>query len=78
MSSVFEANGTGHVWRSARLYRLWGEQALLQEVQVQNLCLRLATRVCSDSEDINVLYMLTTLFPNIIALLLYYYFFSPL
>lgn len=33
MSSVFEANGTSHAGRSARLYRCWGEQVLLQELQ---------------------------------------------
>lgn len=49
MSSVFEANGTSHAWRSAPLYRHWGEQPLLQEVQGQNLGLRLATCVCSNS-----------------------------
>lgn len=75
MSSVFEANGTSRARSSTRLYRRWGEPALLQDVQVQNSGLRLAMRVCSNSWDINVLYMLTTLFPSIIALLLCYYFF---
>lgn len=46
MSSVFDANGSSHAWRSTCLYRIWGEQALLQGLKkVQNLGLFRATHV---------------------------------